>query len=149
MGRHSEYTEEMADKICLALSSEVIALKTLCDKDEYPCLTTVYKWLKENPDFAKRYTRAREAQADIMAEDILRIADDSSGDTETRYNSDGEEYTVQNHEFVNRSKLKIEARKWLAAKLLPKKYSEKFDIDHKSDGERIVPQIVIMPRKEE
>lgn len=65
-----------------------------------------------------------------MAEDILDIADDSSDDWETRTNSrTGEEYEVVNQEAVQRARLRVDTRKWLMAKMKPKKYSERFELD--------------------
>jgi hypothetical protein len=95
-----------------------------------PSHATFYRWLSTKKDFQDKYARARETQADLMAEDILRIADDTSGDIITIETDNGPVERC-NTEWVQRSKLKIEARKWLASKLLPKKYGEKLDINQK------------------
>ena len=71
------------------------------------------------------YTRAREVQAEIMAEEIIAIADDSAGDI--TIDEDGRE--IVNHEAIQRSRLRVDARKWVAAKLLPRKYG---DHEHKT-----------------
>lgn len=125
----TQYTEEMADKICEELSTSSISLKTLCTREDFPAQSTVYKWLSENKDFSEKYARAREEQASVMAEEILAIADDSRNDNETRYDAKGEPYVVEDKEWVNRSKLRIDARKWLASKLAPKKYGERITQD--------------------
>lgn len=82
---------------------------------------SLISWLAGYPD---QYARAREAQAETLAEDLLSIADDASRDTYT--DADGNTKTDQ--EVVARSRLRIDARKWLAGKMAPKKYGDKLDI---------------------
>ena len=84
---------------------------------------TFYKLLRDEEKL-KRYARATELRAEIMAEEILTIADNTGGDTITL--PDGREVT--NHEVVNRDRLRVDARKWLLAKLQPKKYGDKIDV---------------------
>ncbi len=83
------------------------------------------KWLNSDAN-AVMYARAREAQADKMAEDILKIADD--GQNDTYVDSDGKVCTDQ--EVIARSRLRVDARKWLASKMAPKKYGEKLETTH-------------------
>jgi hypothetical protein len=92
-----------------------------------PSKTAVLKWLAngDHPDFVAQYARAREAQADHFADEILEIADDGTNDWTTRRNGDDEEYEVVDHEHISRSKLRVDARKWLMAKMAPKKYGDK------------------------
>jgi len=83
---------------------------------------SLVKWLS-SVENAALYACAREAQADKMAEDILRIADDGANDT---YQTENGEAT--NHDVIARSRLRVDARKWLAAKMAPKKYGEKLAV---------------------
>ncbi len=71
------------------------------------------------------YVRAREDQADTLADEIVAIADDGSNDT---YEKDG--VVLTNQDVVARSRLRVDARKWVAAKLKPKKYGDKVDVEH-------------------
>ena len=80
---------------------------------------TLITWLADYPD---QYARARDAQADKLAEDILAIADDGSNDT---YQTDDGE--AVNHDVIARSRLRVDARKWLAGKMAPKKYGDKME----------------------
>ncbi len=75
-----------------------------------------------------QYQRARACQSEAMADEILAIADDASQDTETRYNERGEEYKTEDKEWTNRSKLRVDSRKWLMSKLHPRQYGEKLEI---------------------
>jgi hypothetical protein len=70
------------------------------------------------------YARAREMQAEIIASQVLPISDDGSADNVVRYREDGSEYQAVDQEHINRSRLRVDARKWLAAKLAPRKYGD-------------------------
>lgn len=126
MARPTKFSQEIADKICLQLSTSCKGLAKICEDNSMPTVRTVYNWLRnpEYVDFLHLYTRAREEQAHFMAEEIIDIADDVSKDNLTT-----EVGEIENREWVNRSKIRIEARKWLASKLLPKKYGDKLDVE--------------------
>ena len=119
-GRPSDYSEEIADEICERLSDGE-SLRKICLSDNMPSKTSVFRWLHSNSVFRDQYARAREAQADSMADDIIDIADDSMFDTYIDEN--GLEKT--NHDVIARSRLRVDARKWIASKLKPKVYGEK------------------------
>jgi hypothetical protein len=94
--------------------------------DSIPCAKgRLIVWLAQYPD---QYARAREAQADKFAEEILQIADDGSNDTYETENG-----TATNHDVIARSKLRVDARKWLASKMAPKKYGEKLAVGGADD----------------
>lgn len=99
-----------------------------------PAKSTVMKWLTLHPEFVDQYARAREAQADHFAEEILEISDDGSNDWMERRNDDGDVVAVvADHEHISRSKLRVDSRKWLMSKLAPKKYGDK--VVHSGDDE--------------
>lgn len=88
------------------------------------------RWLLSNDEdkkeFCNQYARAREIQAEYIFEDILDIADDGRNDWMSVYNKRSGEYEdVPNPEVVNRSRLRVDARKWYLGKLQPKKYGDK------------------------
>lgn len=85
-------------------------------------------WLQRHEDFMQQYARAREIQAELLAEEVIEIADDSSGDVIV-VDDDGNEQT--NHERVARSRLRVDARKWYASKLSPKRYGDRIQHDQK------------------
>lgn len=101
------------------------ALRTILKYSGMPSSSTFYIWIEEDDAKSKRYTHACEVRADNIFEDILSIADDSENDI--KYDSDGRERT--DSEVIQRSKLRVEARKWYLSKLNPKKYSDKIDIN--------------------
>lgn len=123
-GRPTIYSQELADVICDRIATSSLSLKKLCDNDEFmPYSGTVLRWLREKEDFRNQYARAKEEQADYLAEQILDIADDSSNDTVM-----GEFGPMEHKEWINRSRLRVDARKWIASKLKPKKYGDKLEL---------------------
>ena len=131
-GRPSSFTQETADEIC-ALIAEGQSLRSICLADEMPSMRAVLRWLADenNEDFRRQYARAREAQADALFDEILDIAEDGSNDWMERKNADGVVIGWQeNGEALRRSALRVDARKWMAGKLAPKKYSDKQSVEH-------------------
>jgi hypothetical protein len=128
IGRPSAYTQEIADKICEQLATSNLSLRKICEDESVPNISTVLRWLAVNEAFRDQYALARECQADFLAEEIIEIADDSSGDVMT-ITKNGEESEVENREFTARSRLRVDARKWVASKLKPKKYGESSKVD--------------------
>lgn len=92
--------------------------------------STFYEWIEADKDKAKRYARACELRADAIFDEILEIADDSSQDSIKTDLGDGIETERLNVEFVQRSRLRVDTRKWIVAKLNPKKYGEKYEATH-------------------
>ncbi len=119
MGRPSRFTLKTADEICERLADGE-SLRTICSADTMPNRATVFRWLAANKNFRDQYARAREAQADAMADEILNIADD--GENDTYVDDFGKKRT--DYDVISRSKLRVDARKWLASKLRPKVYGE-------------------------
>ena len=142
-GRPLSYTQEIADLICdrIALGE---SLRSICEDDTMPAQTTVYRWLRRDDDvgetFRQQYARAREDQADSLFDEMNVIADDGTNDWMEKRDQDGAIIGYQlNGEHVQRSKLRIETRKWQASKLKPKKYGEKLDLT--TDGDKITPDM--------
>lgn len=127
IGRPTTYTQKLADNICtqIALGS---SMRTVLKGKDMPAMSTVFKWLREREDFSKQYARACEERSEAMAEDILDIADDGTNDWMEIERKDGSTYEVFNKEAAQRSKLRVETRKWLMAKMKPKKYGDKIDM---------------------
>jgi hypothetical protein len=86
-------------------------------------VSTFYDLLKDS-EKSKRYARATEMRADRIAEEIMTIADNQEGDVYK--NADGVEFI--NHNVINRARLRVDSRKWILAKMNPKKYGDKIDM---------------------
>jgi len=123
MGRPSDYSEEIASKICERLS-DGDSLRSICDEEGFPHRNTVRRWLIQFPEFRAQYTLAREEQADTLFDEILDIADDARNDWMARQGENADGYEL-NGDHVRRSQMRIDARKWMAGKLAPKKYGDK------------------------
>ncbi|KRR21895.1 hypothetical protein [Bradyrhizobium retamae] len=121
MGRPSDYSPELVAVIC-ARMAEGVSLRSICLADDMPDKATVFRWLAAHKEFRDQYARAREARADAMAEEILEISDDDSDDAITDPETGA---TRINAEFVARSRLKVDTRKWLMARMAPKVYGDK------------------------
>ena len=141
-GRPSKITQEIIDIICEEIATSSKSLKTICADEKLPAVRTVLKWLAEGHEstsgellkrFVHQYARAREQQADFLAEEIIEIADDGSNDLMTITKGDIS-YEQENKEVTNRSKLRVEARKWIASKLKPKKYGDRVEIEHSGES---------------
>ena len=129
-GRPSTFAQDIADVICERLMDGE-SLRTICKSDDMPAASTVFRWLTLHKDFSEQYARAREIQADLLFDDVLDIADDGTNDWMQRANADGTlGDAVLNGEHVQRSKLRVDARKWMAGKLAPKKYGERVVNEH-------------------
>lgn len=137
-GRPSKYTEELVDEFCRRIATSERSYAKICkEDDDMPSHNTINRWLNENESFREKYARAKQEQHDYMAEQILAIADDGTNDTIIT-----EKGEVENREWVNRSRLRVDARKWLLSKLAPKKYGDKLDVT--SDGEKVTGVTVIV-----
>jgi hypothetical protein len=112
MGRPSRYNEKLAETICERIA-EGESLRRICEDPGLPNRSTVHEWLRREPVFSDQYARARELQADHYADEIIEIAD-----------------TEPNPQ---RARVRIDARKWTAAKLRPKKYGNRRVVEHKGD----------------
>ena len=129
LGAPSTYTPELAAAICEHIAAGK-SLRTIAALDGMPAQSTIMVWLDgKHPDFTEQYARAREAQADKLAEEALQIADDGRSDTYV----DGDGNVKTDTEVIQRSKLRVDTRKWLASKMAPKKYGDKVAIGGADD----------------
>ena len=119
------FDQKIADMICIGLS-EGMSLRQILKADTtgvLPAQSTVYDWLLRYPDFAEQYARAREEQADTNADEILEIADEMPPEF-----TDDKGRTYLDQTFIQWQKNRIDARKWTAMKLKPKKYGDKLGL---------------------
>lgn len=143
LGRPSMYTQELADEIC-SLLAEGKSLRAICGLEseknhKFPNKATIFRWLRTNEAFRDQYTRAKQESADALVDEMLDIADDGSNDLMTITKGD-RDYEIENKEVTNRSRLRVDTRKWIASKLKPKKYGEKLDLT--SDGKALPTPIL-------
>lgn len=136
-GRPSSYSAELAETICDRLA-EGESLRAICASEGMPHKKTVLRWLRNDEAFRAQYAQAREEQAEHLLDEIFAIADDTTNDTEY-----GDAGPKANTEWIARSRLRVDTRKWAMSKLAPKKYGDKLDVT--SAGEKVAPQFYILP----
>jgi hypothetical protein len=137
MARPSIFTPELGDKICeqIALGK---SMRTICESDAMPAISTVFSWFRTNQPFLEQYARAKKESTSAHEDYLLDIADDGRNDfMEDNYNKGKTPGYQLNGENIQRSKLRVDTRKWLMSKLEPKKYGDKLDVT--SDG-KALPQ---------
>lgn len=134
-GRPSKFTKELASRICERLAAGE-SLRAVCRDEGMPAAQTVLRWAAKEP-FSEQYARAREIGYAHMAEELLEIADDGTNDYVERERENGTKHVVFDAEHVQRSKLRVDTRKWLLSKCLPKVYGDK--IEHSGPGGAPIP----------
>jgi len=134
-----EQKTDIVNRICDFISGGLSLRKALIASDKVITMKTFYEWIDEDKEKVKQYARACEERTDAMADEIIEIADFTSNDTIATEKGD-----MPDNEWINRSKLRVDARKWLMSKLQPKKYGDKLDLT--SDGDKLPstpPQILV------
>ena len=102
------FNQDTAKHICDLIESGM-TLNAICQLPDVPSIPTVYKWLDNQPEFFQNYARARQKQADTFADMVMTEA----------FNSHDAQI----------GRLRIDALKWTASKLAPKKYGDKVEVE--------------------
>lgn len=112
------YSQELADRI-LSGMGDGLALKTICQEDGMPDRVTVWRWMREHGEFGERFVVAQRERAQALVDDMTNISDDQSLDP-------------------NDKRIRVDTRKWLASKILPKLYGDKVQLSGDEDGAPIL-----------
>jgi len=116
-------TDELFDEICERMVNGE-SVRSICQDDHMPAISTLMKILRTNPNRTSQYALAMQMRADAMFEEVLNIADDGSNDFMLK-NADDPTSFALNGEHVQRSRLRVDTRKWALGRMNPKKYGEK------------------------
>lgn len=111
IGRPTSYTKEKAQTIC-ELIENGMTLQAICKLPDMPTISSIYNWQDEHPEFLESYTRARVRKADTLADMVLSEA----------FNSHDAQI----------GRLRVDALKWMASKLSPKRYGDKIEVESNS-----------------
>ncbi len=124
----TQFSHEIANAICSRLELGE-SLRNICTDKDLPAPSTVIKWTHQFPEFREQYARARQIQAELMIDEILTIADDLTEDAQSRRN-------------------RVDARKWIMSKVLPKVYGEATMLKHAdANGEPFKIEVTrVMPK---
>lgn len=152
IGRPTTYSLKVAGAICERLV-EGQSLRAICKDEAMPGLSTVFQWLAAHTEFADLYARAREEQAETLAAEIVEIADEQctmvradKHPTVKGQDDEGSLEVVFDATAVARNRLRVDARKWVAAKLKPRVYGDKVQLAD-ADGNKLppAPQFIVGP----
>lgn len=124
-----EYDPAIGAMVCELIANDY-RLRQIEKFEGMPSVRTIFYWLSKYPEFNDLYQKAKEDQADFHADEIVSIADEGTNDWMER-----EGVMVPNHEHINRSRLRVDTRKWLMTKILPKKYGDKQTHQHEGSLE--------------
>jgi phosphatidate phosphatase PAH1 len=132
-GRPSSYTKAIADEICERLAHGE-SLHSICKSEHMPSKTTVLRWaIDDVQGFKTVYAHAREIQLGVREDELFDIVDDSTNDWIERESKNGDVSVVPNREHIDRTRLRVETRKWVLTKLRPDRFGDKIEQTHKSD----------------
>lgn len=120
VGRPTDYTQELADKICEQLS-QGMSLRSICLDDDMPSGVSIFAWLRKYPEFLKQYERACDERTESQQEIILDLGDKAIEHAE-------EADPKASNAIVSAYKLKSDNLKWSMSKMKPKKYGDKIDM---------------------
>lgn len=123
-GRPTKYSDKLADRICQKIA-EGYSVRSICKEKDMISMQTLFRWLRENDKFREQYAHACEERSYAQAEEIIDIADNATNDYMEKLEGDG---YIFNSENVQRSRLRIDTRKWLMSKMNPKVYGDKLDM---------------------
>lgn len=107
------FSQAIADEICAQIAVRPVSLDTILAGEGMPKKTQVYNWLRENLDFAEKYTRARESQADTDADEIANVR----------------QRVIDGGLTPDQGRVAIDSLKWSAGKRAPKRYGDRIQAD--------------------
>lgn len=111
-GRNSDYTDDIANEICSRIS-EGRSVHSICKDKDMPSRPTFYKWLADNKSFLNKYNAAVEQRADYHFDEMIDIADKVEPESAE----------------VAKARLQIDTRKWIVARMRPRKYGDNIQED--------------------
>jgi hypothetical protein len=125
------YSEEeklkIVTDICNNVIEERISFNQAVEKSGIS-LVSFYMWLTKNVDLQNLYNYAREIRSDVLFEEIIEIADKQEEGEELELDGQGNVTKVKRGDMAKQRQMKIDARKWVVAKMQPKKYGDKLDL---------------------
>jgi hypothetical protein len=129
VGRPGSYTSELADTVLDGIAEGKSLRRVCAEHDTLPSPKTVRLWIQQDIDgFRDKYARAKDEMLESWADDIIEISDESKHDTISTETGDHPD-----NEWISRSKLRVDTRKWLLSKLAPKKYGDKIQTEHSGE----------------
>lgn len=124
----STYSPSLAQCLCEQVASGM-SLAAACRLPGFPGASTAYQWRRDYPEFAEALDIANQIRGDVVIDEASVIADDSSQDWQEVTRKDGRVEIVLNNEHVQRSKIRVDLRKWTAARLSRRQWGDNKSVD--------------------
>ena len=143
IGRPTLLTSEMADAICDRLI-EGESLSSICRDEAMPAKSAVFRWIATDPSF-KGPIHARE---DRGLHCCGRRFYYHRGRCQKRLDGIARPHNPgwkANGEHIQRSRLRVETRKWMLSKLLPHLYGDKSSVE--LNGQLNIAEAILAARK--
>ena len=121
MPRPSDFTQELADRICEMLA-DGLKLAEICRHEDMPAASTIFRWLAMHPEFERHYGMARRAYAHRLEDEIIEIADNVAADHPPTAEGSAR---PASYVGIQRDKMRIEVRRWLIRRLAPRRYGKR------------------------
>jgi hypothetical protein len=112
------FDQDVADHICEAIASGRGLISFLRESEDLPSYPTVMRWVRDQPEFADQYARAREDMADNDADKIADVA----------------QAVVDGNIDPAAARVAIDAYKWSAGKRRPKRYGDNQRLEVENTG---------------
>lgn len=145
-GTGHRLTFSAIERICSHLVDGMGLRKALA-AENWKSPSAFYAYLRGSEKAREAYKQAIQMRAELWAEELVDIADDGSRDTRIEEHN-GKQVKVVDHDHIRRSVLRVDTRKWIISKHLPKTYGDKTQVDHNIKGE-VEHKHTLCPRSEE
>ncbi len=134
MAAPSKFNDDVADLI-IERMADGQSLREICCDEGMPSFRTVLNWVNSNPEFGAAYALAQDLRASALFDDLLGIADDGRNDWMEKHDDKSGHFIGwrENGEAIRRSALRVDARKWVLARMAPKRYGDKQVIESTSE----------------
>ena len=146
-GRPSVFSKALADRICERLAAGE-TLRAICRDEDMPGESTVRMWaldLDGKAEFSAQYARAREVGYATLFDQLLEIADTPQQGVTITEKTTGTE--TKTGDMIEHRRLRVDTRKWMLAKALPKIYGDKQQIEHSGNVNHTINEALIAGRE--
>lgn len=131
VGRPTIFNDALALKICERISAGE-SLRAICQDDDFPNKSTVIAWILDgkHKEFSDQYAKAREIQAELLADEIIQISDTPQTGIINKLGPAGDVIETRQEDMLGHRRLQVDSRKWYLSKVLPKKFGDKSEVAH-------------------
>jgi hypothetical protein len=132
-GRPTKYSKELAERLCRIIATTSKGIKTICaENEDFPTPGTFFVWLADVQEFSDLYAKAKDEQCQVLADDIIEIADTAKmGQVTIATQSGNKKPRIKETriaDMIRHRTLQIDVRKWLLSKLAPKVYGDRIQL---------------------